>query len=165
MDIKFIVDINVGKLVKWLRMMGYDALLFRETDDGIMIKIALRQNRVVLTKDSQIMKRRVVTTGKLKILLLEGDNSRTQLRRVVNALDLNYNFKPLSRCLVCNRLLVISDNDNISNKVPPYIFANQSQYRRCPSCHRVYWQGTHWQAMIEELRKLTSEKKIHCEAV
>jgi uncharacterized protein with PIN domain len=65
-EIKFIVDNNVGKLAKWLRIMGYDALLFTEEDDGKMVKVALAQNRVILTKDTQIMRRRLVTTGRLK---------------------------------------------------------------------------------------------------
>ncbi|MCJ7828699.1 MAG: Mut7-C RNAse domain-containing protein, partial [Dehalococcoidia bacterium] len=69
MEIKFIVDNNVGKLAKWLRIMGYDALLLSGEDDGRMVKVALAQNRVILTKDTQIMRRRLVTSGRLKAIL------------------------------------------------------------------------------------------------
>jgi len=68
-EVRFIVDNNVGKLAKWLRIMGYDALLFKDKDDGDMINIALSESRVVLTKDTQVMKRRVVASGKLKAVL------------------------------------------------------------------------------------------------
>ena len=94
MDIRFIVDINAGKLAKWLRIMGYDALIFRDKDDSDMIKIALKQNRVILTKDSGIIKRRIVTDGTLKAVLVEGEDHELPLQQVVNELGLDYHFNP-----------------------------------------------------------------------
>jgi len=158
MEFKFIVDNNVGKLAKWLRIMGYDALLFREEVDGKMIKIALSQDRIVLTKDTQIMKRRLVTSGKLKAILIEDDAPKAQLQQIVSILNLDYKFSPFSRCLECNQTLVSRDSDEMRDLVPPYVSKTQSQYMECPSCHRIYWRGTHWQAMSEELEKLAAEK-------
>ncbi|MBC8511939.1 MAG: Mut7-C RNAse domain-containing protein [Dehalococcoidia bacterium] len=154
MEIKFVVDNNVGKLAKWLRIMGYDALLFREKDDGEMIKIALSDNRVVLTKDTQIMQRRLITSGRLKAILIEDDDSKAQLRQVADALGLDYQLRPFSVCLECNESLVERDKDEVRDLVPPYVFKTQSQYMECPSCHRIYWQGTHWQAMSRELERM-----------
>ncbi len=151
MEIRFIVDINAGKLAKWLRIMGYDALLFNDEDDGKMVRIALSENRVILTKDSQIMKRRLVTSGKLKAILVEGDNSKIQLQQIATALDLDYQFKPFSVCLECNQNLIDRHKDEVSNMVPPHVLKTQSHYRECPSCHRIFWRGTHWQAMSKEL--------------
>lgn len=159
MEVKFVVDNNVGKLAKWLRIMGYDALLFREKDDGKMVKIALSQNRVVLTKDTQIMKRRLVTSGRLKAILIEDDNPEAQLRQIVGTLNLDYQFRPFSLCLECNQNLVERDKDEVRDLVPPYVFKTQSQYMECPSCHRIYWRGTHWQAMNRELEKFMAEKQ------
>jgi len=153
-EIKFVVDNNVGKLAKWLRIMGYDALLFREKDDGEMIKIALSDNRVVLTKDTQIMQRRLITSGRLKAILIEDDDSKAQLRQVAEALKLDYQLRPFSVCLECNENLVERDKDEVRDLVPPYVFKTQSQYMECPSCHRIYWQGTHWQAMSRELERM-----------
>jgi uncharacterized protein with PIN domain len=159
-EIEFIVDNNVGKLAKWLRMMGYDALLFKEEDDGKMIKVALAQNRVILTKDTQIMRRRLVTSGRLKAILIEDDEPRAQLRQIAAVLDLDYQFRPFSICLECNQSLVERDKDEVRDLVPPHVFETQNLYMECPSCHRIYWRGTHWQAMSRDLEMLTAKNNI-----
>ena len=160
MEIKFIVDNNVGKLAKWLRIMGYDALMFTDKDDGKMVKTALNQNRVILTKDTQVMKRRLVTSGKVRAILIEGNESKTQLQQVVRTLALDYQFKPFSLCLECNQSLVERAKNEVSNLVPLHVLETQSHYMECPSCHRIYWRGTHWQAMSEELEKFMAEIEI-----
>jgi uncharacterized protein with PIN domain len=154
MEIKFIADNNVGKLARWLRVMGYDTLLFRQKDDDEMIKIALSENRVILTKDAQLMKRRLVTNGKLKAMIIEQDDPATQLREAVKNLSLSYHFKPFSLCLECNHPLMPRTKEEVQNLVPPYVFKTQNEYMECPTCHRIYWQGTHWQAMVKQLRNL-----------
>jgi predicted nuclease of predicted toxin-antitoxin system len=95
MEIKFIVDSNAGKLARWLRMMGYDALFFNNIDDAELIDIALKEGRVVLTKDTQLMRRRVVTNGQLKIVLIQNDDPKEQLRQVVDELKLDCRLKQL----------------------------------------------------------------------
>jgi uncharacterized protein with PIN domain len=157
-EIKFIVDNNVGKLAKWLRIMGYDALLFSGDDDGKMVKMALAQNRVILTKDSQIMKRRLVTSGRLRAVLIKDDDVKVQLQQVVETLNVDYHFKPFSICLECNQRLQEKNKDEVRELVPPYVFKTQSLYMECPSCHRLYWRGTHWQAMTRELEKMAKAK-------
>jgi len=154
MEVKFIADNNVGKLARWLRLIGYDTLLFRQKDDNQMIRIALSENRMVLTKDSQFMKRRLVTNGKLKTIHIKQDNPKLQLQEVVKALNLNYHFKPFSLCLECNRALIARDKKEVENLVPAHVFETQTQYTECPACHRIYWPGTHWQAMGKKLRDL-----------
>jgi uncharacterized protein with PIN domain len=156
-ETKFIVDNNVGKLAKWLRVMGYDAVLFCGEDDGRMVKVALAQGRVILTKDREVMKRRLVTSGKLRAVLIEGDNVEAQLHQVVEAFNLDYHFSPFSVCLECNQHLIEKDKDAVQELVPPYVFKTQRLYMECPSCHRIYWRGTHWQAMSRELEKLAGE--------
>ena len=159
MEIKFIVDINAGKLAKWLRIIGYDATLFTDEDDGKMIKIALNENRVILTKDSQIMKRRLVAGGKIKAVFIKGDNPKTQLQQIASSLDLDYQFKPFSVCLECNQNLIERCKNEVSNLVPPHVLETQSQYMECPSCHRIFWRGTHWQAMSKELEKFMTQRQ------
>ena len=153
-DIKFIVDNNVAKLAKWLRIMGYDTLLFRGRDDSEMVDIALSHDRVILTRDTQITKRRLVSSGRLKVILIEDGNPKTQLRQVVNHLGLDCQFNPFSRCLECNQRLLTKNKEEVCNLVPPHVFQTQTQYMECPSCHNIYWRGTHWQAMNEELENL-----------
>jgi len=154
MEIKFIADNNVGKLAKWLRVVGYDTLLFKEKDDVKMIEIALSEGRAILTKDAQIIKRRLVTDGKLKAILIRHDDPKAQLRETVKTLNLNYHFRPFSLCLECNQMLIPRSKEEVQDLVPTHVFKTQEQYMECPSCHRIYWQGTHWQAMARELREL-----------
>ena len=151
---KFIVDNNVGKLVKWLRIMGYDTLFFNGKNDSRMIAIALAEGRIILTRDTQIMKRRVVTSGQLKAILIESDKPELQLRQVVDTLNLDCQLKPFSICLECNQPLLERSKQQVENLVPPYVFQTQDQYMECPACHRIYWKGTHWQAMTEKLKNL-----------
>jgi len=153
---KFIVDNNAGKLAKWLRIMGYDTLLFKEADDSKMINVALSQDRIILTRDSQILKRRLVTSGRMKVIFIEKDDLKAQLKQVVTALNLSQ-FKPFSLCLECNQELVSRNKGEVSNLVPPYVFKTQNQYMECSSCHRIYWRGTHWQAMSRELQNFLAQ--------
>jgi len=154
MEIRFIADNNVGKLARWLRLMGYDTVLLKQKDDGQMIKIALSEDRVILTKDSEFMKRRLVTSGKLKAIHIKQDDPKLQVQKVVEALNLNYHFKPFSLCLECNRALVARDKEEVKNLVPTHVFETRTQYTQCPACHRIYWLGTHWQAMVKKLQDL-----------
>ncbi len=157
MQIKFIVDNNVGKLAKWLRIIGYDTLLFKEKNDSKMIEIALNEDRVILTKNSQIMKRRLVTNGKLKAVHIKYDEPKVQLRETVKILNLDHHFNPFSLCLKCNQKLVPRNKEEMRDLVPPRVFEIQEQYMECPSCHRIYWHGTHWQAMVRELESIVEE--------
>ena len=157
-DIKFIVDVNVGKLVHWLRMMGYDALLFDGEDDGQMLRIALEQDRLILTRDSQFLKRRLITGGRVKALFVGGDDSEKQIKHVVETLQLDYKYKPFTLCLLCNYPLVGIGKEQVKNRVPPHVYRTQESYMECPSCHRVYWQGTHWEAMVRELDRFAGNK-------
>jgi uncharacterized protein with PIN domain len=134
--------------------MGYDTVLLRQKDDGQMIRIALSEDRVILTKDAQFMRRRLVTDGKIKTIHIKHDDPELQVQEVVKTLKLNYHFKPFSLCLECNRALIARDKEEVKNLVPAHVFETQTQYTQCPACHRIYWPGTHWQAMVKKLQDL-----------
>jgi len=151
---KFIVDHNVGKLAKWLRLMGYDARFFRGESDAELVAIALKEGRVILTRDTRIMRRRLVTKGKLKSLLIASDQPQLQIRQLIDSLKLDYRFNPFSLCLECNQPLVERKKAELKQLVPPYVFKTQEQFRQCPSCQRIYWRGTHWRAMTRRLEGL-----------
>ena len=153
MEMKFIADSNVGKLAKWLRMMGYDARFFEGSNDSQMIAIALAENRVILTRDTQIVRRRLITSGQLKAILIQSDEPERQMRQVIDALKLDCQFQPFSICLECNQPLVERSREQVKDLVPPYVFQTQNQYMECPACHRIYWRGTHWQAMTKNLKR------------
>lgn len=155
---KFVIDTNVGRLARWLRMMGYDAVLFHELDDGLMVKLALMQGRIIITKDSEFMKRRAITSHRVKAVLVSGDDPDSQMQKVISELKLNTHFKPFSRCLECNAVLLPRDRDGIEGEVPPRVYEKQEQYMECPTCHRLFWQGTHWEDMCRKLQQFEVER-------
>ena len=133
--------------------MGYDTLFFGSGDDSRMVAKALAEGRVILTRDTGIMKRRVVTSGRIKAILIDSEEPEQQIRQVIETLKLDYQFKPFTLCLECNHLLVERSKDQMKDRVPPYVFKTQNQYMECPACHRIYWRGTHWEAMTRRLKK------------
>lgn len=150
---KLIADCNVGKLAKWLRLMGYDSRLFNGSNDSQLVAIALAEGRVILSRDTQIMKRRVITSGKLKAILIQDDEPELQIRQVIDTLDLDSQFRPFTLCLECNQVLVERDKGEVKDLVPLFVYETQSQFMQCPACQRIYWRGTHWQAMTKRLKK------------
>ena len=154
---KFIVDSNVGRLARWLRIAGFDTLFINDLDDNRLVRIALQEDRALLTKDTQILKRRVAVTGRLKVLLIEGEEVKGQLRQVVKAFNLTNEVKPFTICLECNKPLVPREKAEVEGLVPPYVFRTQTQYMQCTECQRIYWRGTHWERMSTELGRIVSE--------
>jgi len=150
---KFIIDHNVGKLAKWLRIMGYDTRFFEGTDDTDLVATALAEERVILTRDTQIAKRRLVTNGRIKVILIQSDDPEQQMRQVIHTLNLDCQLGPFTRCLECNQPLMARGKPEVKDLVPPYVFQTQNQYMECPACHRIYWRGTHWQAMTGRLKR------------
>lgn len=159
MEMKFIVDHNVGKLVKLLRLMGYDTLFFNGEDDAEMVAAALAEIRIVLTKDTQIMKRWVITSRRLKAVLIESDDPEQQICQAIKTFGLDSSSKPFTLCLECNKPLAEKPKDEVEGLVPPHVFKTQKQYMQCPDCQRIYWRGTHWQKMTERLEKLRENCK------
>ena len=156
MDIAFIVDSNAGKLARWLRMMGYDALFFNDIEDGRLVDMAMKEGRVVVTRDTQIAKRRVAINGNLRVILSREDDPKLQLLQVMKELNLDCQERQFTRCLECNQRLAPRSKEEVKDLVPPYVFSTQTQYMQCPSCSRVYWQGTHWQRMKSALEEITA---------
>ena len=150
----FLADHNVGALGRRLRMLGFDTILFGTGDDGDMVRRALDEGRTILTRDTHIMERRVVTSGRLKAVLLTTDRPQEQLCRVIKQLELKNRFNPFTRCIEDNHLLVPRLPAEVVERVPPYVAKTQTQFMECPQCRRIYWRGTHWQAMMDSLANL-----------
>ncbi len=151
---KFIVDHNVGKLARRLRMMGFDSVFFTGEDDGRMVKQALAEDRILLTRDTGIMLRRLVTSGRVRAILLQSEVPEEQMRQLISALDIIGEAHPFTICVEDNYPLVAATEEEVKDRVPPYVFKTQTQYMECPECRRVYWRGTHWIAMLHKLEKM-----------
>ena len=154
-EIRFIVDHNVGKLAKWLRMLGYDSLFFDGSDDSHMVARAMAEGRVILTRDTEIMKRRLITSGRLKAVLIDSEVPEQQMQQLMDTLNLKRRFKPFTLCLECNQPLIERKHEEVKDSVPPYVYKTQREYMECPACHRIYWKGTHWQAMLRKLERFS----------
>ncbi len=151
---RFIADQNVGRLGRQLRMLGFDTILFNGLDDSELVRWALRDGRVLLTRDTHIQERRVATSGQLKVVLLASDRTDEQLCQLVQTLGIKDSFHPFTLCIEDNHALEEKNPQEVAGRVPPYVARTQSQYMECPHCHRIYWRGTHWQAMLTRLQKL-----------
>ena len=144
---RFIANTNVGKLAIWLRLMGYDTLFFQSGEDRELVKRALGEDRIILTRDTHIGERRPARDGRLKVMLFTTDEPASQLAQLFDRLALNPDYRPFSLCLECNRPLVACPADEAKSRVPAYVYKTHHQFYQCPECRRVYWRGTHWQAM------------------
>ena len=154
---KFIVDANVGKLTKWLRLLGHDTVFFDGKKDAEMIAQALDEERTILTRDTHIMKWGIVSKGRVRALLVEADEPQLQVRQVVRELKLEMPDHAFTVCLECNERLKAVEREDIRRRVPPYVLVTQQDFLECPKCHRVYWKGTHWRAMVEKVRRLSAD--------
>lgn len=152
-DLKFIADTNVGRLARWLRLLGYDVAFIPNIDDGQLLRMAREQGRVVLTRDTQLMRRRLVTSGLLRALLIEGDDPKAQVRQVVRTFSLATD-DGFSRCLECNEPLIPKLREEVQYLVPSFVYETQDNFMLCPACRRIYWKGTHWQRMVRELENI-----------
>lgn len=157
---RFLVDSNVGKLARWLRLMGYDAVFFNSGDDTSLVRQALQEERILLTRDTGIMRRRVIATGMLRAVYFKTDCAIDQMHQLVTKLNLDTLRQPFSICLECNTPLMPTCLENVKNRIPPYVKQTQQEFSECPLCHRIYWKGTHYAAM---LKRLSEFKKANAE--
>jgi uncharacterized protein with PIN domain len=154
---KFIVDVNVGRLATWLRIMGYDTTFPRTANDNELVRLALKQDRLLITRDSGFLLRRSVRLGQLRMLYVVADDLRGQLRQLIGELDLNLD-SGFSRCLRCNEPLAPVGKAAVADRIPDYVARTQKSFSQCSSCHRVYWPGTHWSNMMSELARASREE-------
>jgi len=150
----FVADAMLGRLARWLRVMGYDVEYHPRIGDDELMERSERTGRLVLTRDTLLVKRRRVRGN---CFFVESDHFRDQLRQVVRAFDLDPFARFLTRCLECNVPLGVVERGEAEMQVPPYIFATQERFRRCPSCGRLFWGGTHRERMRVELEEILKE--------
>ena len=154
---RFLIDVNVGRLARWLRAIGYDALYIPDADDRELVRIAAEQGRIILTRDTHIEERRVVTGGRVRVHRLDSDDFRAQMREVAESLNLSFDER-FSLCIECNVPLEEIARDTVRDRVPPFVFNTQRSFQVCPRCDKLYWRGTHWRNMETEIAGFKREK-------
>lgn len=139
----------LGKLAKWLRMLGCDTVYIPDADDDELVRIAVREDRILLTRDRRLCDRGMV---RKRCVFVDWGSTREQVRQVIRELDLSVDREALfTRCAVCNGEIAPMSKAEVEGRVPPYVFQTQDDFGYCASCDRIYWRGTHVQHVLEAL--------------
>ncbi|MBP7149634.1 MAG: Mut7-C RNAse domain-containing protein [Acidobacteria bacterium] len=146
----FIADAMLGRLARWLRLLGFDVLYDASWDDATIARAAAAGGRVVLTRDHALLQRRLVREG----LLVDSDDLGAQLRQVLRFTGPPDPALMFSRCAVCNTPVVPASAAEVAGTVPPFVLRHRAQFVRCTGCGRVYWPGTHRERALAELRRM-----------
>ena len=143
---RFLCDHMLGSLAKWLRLLGYDTVYPGPLEDRGMAAKAYDEGRALLTRDKEL-------AGRVKgSLFIASDDLDAQIKTVVERYRL-ITANTLTLCSVCNVAIVTVAKASVKESVPPAVFEIQSEFWRCPSCSRVYWRGSHWEAMLERIER------------
>jgi len=147
---KFILDVHLGKLARYLRMLGFDTLYENNYPDPQIIDIAKNEKRIILTRDVGILKNSAVTHG----YWIRSQNPKEQLKEVITRLDLSVNIKPLFRCMECNGIIEQVDKKEIIDQLKPKTKKYFNEFFQCTQCKKVYWEGSHYEKMINSIKAL-----------
>ncbi len=145
---RFVADVMLGRLARWLRALGYDTLYYRDAPDRRLLALALAERRRLLTRDAALA-RRARDAG----LLVRAEGLDAQIEEVARGCGLT-GGRPLSRCLECNGLLAPSLPEAVRDRVPPYTFATRREFWTCGGCGRVFWAGTHVEGIQRRLSRI-----------
>jgi uncharacterized protein with PIN domain len=140
---RFVVDVHLGRLAAYLRMLGFDALYRNDANDEELARTASEQERILLTRDRGLLKRGAVTRG----YYVRETRPRPQLAEVVERFALARLAAPFTRCLACNTSLEPAAKEAVADRLPPGVHRRHSEFLECPACRRVYWKGTHYERM------------------
>ena len=154
---KFIVDAMCGRLAKWLRFLGYNTLYYKKGNDKQLLKLAIQEGRILITKDTEFIKHKKLH----KIIFIKANNTEDQFLEVIKWIITN-GFNPPkvhlfpTRCIVCNGEIKKVCKKHIVGLVPDYIFETKTNFHKCNKCHRIYWEGSHTARLKNKLNSLLS---------
>ncbi|MFD2569494.1 Mut7-C RNAse domain-containing protein [Spirosoma soli] len=153
--VRFVLDVHLGTLATYLRMLGFDTLYRNDYGDEELARISHTDTRVLLTRDRGLLMRNLVVYG----YFLRNTDPQKQLIETIQRFSLDAQIQPFQRCLACNGLLAPVAKDAVIDQLPPNVRERHEQFWRCQQCKRVYWEGTHYQRMqtfVEEVRERLS---------
>jgi len=142
---KFLLTRGLGRLSRWLRILGFDARYEPSGSKAFCMLEALKEERVVVTRNMRFGRRHGGS-----VIFLHSNDLRGQIRELRDQLDLTVDHgRFFSRCILCNEPLAAIQKAAAEKQVPPYVFETVDAFRRCPVCRRIYWKGTHWENVEE----------------
>ncbi len=147
---RFLADAMVGKLARWLRVLGVDVLYDPSLDDHELLELARREKRVLLTRDTPL----AAGGDDPPRLFIDSGDFRCQLIQVTKAYGLDSKRATFTRCVDCNNVLEPVTKNEVRDRVPPYVFSTQLQFKRCPGCDKILWGGTHREAMQKTIEEI-----------
>lgn len=148
---RFIADAMLGRLAKWMRILGCDVSYYREIDDREIVDLALKEGRMILTKDTLLIKRK---KARGNFFLVEGNSYKEQLKQVAEHFSVDPYNGLLTRCIECNLLLAAIDKETVRDAVPEYVYNSRDSFRRCPGCEKIYWPATHKDGIMTTLQEI-----------
>lgn len=147
---RFVVDVNLGRLARLLRVLGFDVWWSSDADDQTLADISLDQQRILLTRDRGLLKRRAITHG----LFVHSQQPEEQTLEVLRRLDLRRRIKPFTRCVRCNGQLAAVAKDEVIDQLEPLTRRYYDEFSRCPECGRIYWAGLHFEKLSRLVDRL-----------
>ena len=155
--LRFLVDHMLGKLVKYLRMLGVDTVYFTQTDVSTLIEKAYQEKRIILSRNTKLKH----IDGFPDFVFINDDQPDKQLSEVLKHFKIHISHDQLfTRCLTCNQKLIVGNHEDVKGKVPPYILGIHKEFSLCPQCKKVYWEGTHLKKMKEIIWEVLEKKGI-----
>jgi uncharacterized protein with PIN domain len=152
-SIKFVLDVHLGKLMRILRMLGFDSVYRNDFNDEEIISLALKENRIILTRDRGILKNKSVTHG----YCIRSTRPLTQVVEVIRRFDLTGQVKPFNRCICCNGVIRPVEKTEILQELPKKVAEDFKEFYQCRGCGKVYWQGSHYERMRKKIEAIISE--------
>ncbi len=141
---KFIADVMLGRLAKRMRLLGFDVLYDRTLHDNEIIRLSLEEDRVILTRDTALAARPLAKNH----LLVSADRVQEQMGQVRSTFPHEMSDTPLTRCSVCNEMLMQIVRHEVKDLVPSHIYEKKADFMQCPTCMRTYWRGSHVKSMM-----------------
>jgi uncharacterized protein with PIN domain len=151
---RFIADAHLGKLARYLRLLGFDTLQDNDIGDPALVEQASHEGRILLSRDRHLMMHRAVTHG----CHLRSGDPREQLTHLLSRLQLCGLIQPFSRCTVCNAAVLPVDKQQVLDLLPESVARLHDDFWRCSGCGRVYWQGSHWLALQRLVDEVCSKQ-------
>ncbi len=153
---KFLADGMLGKLVRWLRMLGGDVIYSVEFNDSELLELAKKEDRVLLTKDLELYKRAIVKS--INAYYVEGKTEPERLAQVAKRYGLTLTIDmDKSHCPICNTTLNLTPKEQIQNELEKNTFVYYDKFWKCPNCGQIYWQGAHWTPINNKLQQAQIE--------
>ncbi len=150
---RFVLDVHLGKLARYLRLLGFDSIYDRDYVDATIAAISRKERRILLTRDKGLLKRKEVTRG----YWLRNDQPRLQIAEVVEAFDLYRLVHVFSRCMVCNHTLETVNEASVRDALPAGLRGQFGRVSRCLGCGRLYWPGSHYDRLADLVTNLISK--------